>query len=64
MVSVFKAAIGGSPAVLKHYIDNVEPYLKDPVTFPKIQVGLHFVFASLTFSIDQATFKVQHSEIA
>jgi hypothetical protein len=39
VVSVFKAVIGDARSVLKNYVDNIEPYLKDPVAFPKVQVG-------------------------
>lgn len=38
------AAIGGSPSVLKNYVDHVEPYLKDPVLFPKVQMLVYMYY--------------------
>ena len=46
VVVVVQAALGSGLYVLKTYRDSVEPYMKDPVGFPRIQVITHSLHRS------------------
>ena len=43
---VVQAALGSGLFMLKTYRDSVEPYMKDPVGFPRIQVITHLLRCS------------------
>lgn len=41
--TILQAALGCNSAVTLELVNKSEPYLADPIAFPKIQVGL-FIF--------------------